>query len=45
MTKFTVLADHEGVQWVAAELSPTRAAAIVKSYARAGIDLLERGEL
>ena len=43
MTKFTVLADREGVQWVAAELSPTRAAAIVKSYARAGIDLLERG--
>ena len=31
--------DDTGLVWVSAELSTSRAAAIVKSYARAGIQL------
>jgi hypothetical protein len=42
MTKYTVLVDREGVEWVAAELSKTRAERLLKSYALAGIELLER---
>jgi hypothetical protein len=33
------LADSTGLAWVNAELSPSRAAALVKSYARAGVEL------
>jgi hypothetical protein len=43
MSTFTVLVDDTGLQWVAAELSPTRARSLVKSYAKAGIALSEKG--
>ena len=33
------LIDSTGLAWVNAELSPSRAAALVKSYARAGVEL------
>ena len=37
--EFHTLIDDTGLVWVSAELSTSRAAAIVKSYARAGIQL------
>jgi hypothetical protein len=43
--QLVTLADNTGLAWVNAELSPSRAAALVKSYARAGVKLqLIRGE-
>jgi hypothetical protein len=42
MKQFIVLVDNQGVEWVRAELSKTRAERLVKSYALAGIQLLER---
>lgn len=33
------LMDSAGIVWVDANLSPSRAVALVKSYARAGIEL------
>ena len=37
--QLVILADSTGLAWVNAELSPSRAAALVKSYARAGVEL------